>query len=1067
MEQKLRMLLMLCMAVFFSAAAWAQERTITGRVTEASGEGAIGVNVVVKGTTTGTATDFDGNYSLTIGDDAKILVFSGIGYVSQDVEIGNKSTVDVEIAADVKQLDEVVVTALGISREKKALGIAVQEVDGSKLSTVKSANAVSNLSGQIAGVSIKNSPSMGGSSNVVIRGAISLQGDNQPLFVIDGVPISNSNFNNSEVARGGGGVDYGNAAQDINPDDIESVSVLKGASATALYGSRGANGVILITTKKGTKRKGIGVSINSNLTINKINEATMPKYQNQYGAGYGDYWHEEDLDGDGVAETKFVNFGDDASWGPAFDPSLNVVHWDGVSKTGEVLETRPWVASENGPEKFFKTGRVWTHNIALNGGNEDASFRLSFTNRDEKGTMPNSYLLRNNVSFNGSYNFTDKLTAAVSFNYYNQKGRGRQGTGYDWRNSRSFMASAAMWGQTNIDYERLKNYTYEDGSQRTWNRYSATNPTPAYWDNPYWMQYRNYNTDERNRVYGNVMLNYKATDWLTITARGGVDTYTDLREERIAKGSYAISDYTVERRNVSEENYDLYATFNKRFADDKISLTALVGTNLRKNRYSRFGASTVNGLVYDGIYSIENSVTPSVGISDEFTPKNVFGTFANFSVGYNDMIFLESAVRRDVSSAIPGESFTYPSVSTSFIFTELPALQNSSVLSFGKIRASYAEVGNDTDPYKTDLYLFNSPYNGQFTSYNPNELANNNLEPERQLSWEIGTELHFWNRRVSLDAAYYESDNINQIIAGRVSNFSGFRDAVVNAGKISNKGYELTLGVVPVKGDFTWRMDINYAKNVNEVVDLGPSEKFVLDSYYVEIAAVEGQPLGAILATNYVYDDNGNKIVGEDGFYKRTSEKEVVGSAAPDWTGGVRNTFSYKGFTLSALIDASIGGEMFSLTKYWGRGTGVLEETVFTNDLGNPVRNPVTDDATSGGWILDGVKEDGTPNTTRVHMGWNGGMHYNKLPEVSAVEDASWVKLRELSLSYNFPKQIIDKTPFTNISLAVVGSNLAILHRNAEHFDPEATYSTGGVQGLDIGTLPTSRSYGFNVKLGF
>ena len=1075
MKQKLQVFLMMfCMALSLNAFAQS-ERVIKGQVTSTEdGSGLPGVNVIVKGTTTGTATDFDGNFSIKVGAEAKVLLFTGVGLSNQEVEIGNQSVINLKMGEDVEQMDAVVVTALGISREKKSLGTAVQDIDGSQLSTVKSSNVASNLSGKISGISIKNSPSMGGSNNVIIRGAGSLSG-NQPLYVVDGMPMDNSNFNDTEVARGGGGVDYGNAAQDINPDDIASVSVLKGASAAALYGSRGANGVILITTKKGTKRKGVGISLNSNYTFSQINKSTLPKYQNQYGAGYGAYYgpkgdgyfNEKDLDGDGKVEL-LVPYGEDASWGGKFDPNLMVVHWDGISQDGtKFTEKRPWVAGANGPEAFFKTGRVWTNNISLNGGNDNGTFRVSYTNRDEKGTMPNSYLVRNSLSFKANYNFTEKLSSAVSATYFTQKGRGRQGTGYDYANSRSFMASAGMWMQTNVDYARLDNYKYQDGTQRSWNRASTTKQIPAYWDNPYWMQYENFNSDERSRIYGNWSLNYKVADWINVTGRLGVDTYNDNREERIAKGSYGEADYTMIKRAVTESNYDLYATINKDVTEN-VSLNFIGGVNYRTNRYTQLKNSTVNGLIFDKKYFIANSVSPSLETSEKDERSGMLGIYGNLTLGYKDMLYLDITGRSDKSSTLPeaNNQYFYPSVATSFIFSELGPLQNSEVLSFGKIRASYAEVGNDTDPYVTELNYSTSKINGQLTAYLPNTLPNLELKPERQKSWEIGTELHFWKRRISLDASYYVSSNVNQIIDARVSDFSGYLYSKINAGKIENKGYEISLGIKPIDSEFKWDINVNYAKNNNMVVDLGPSNKIILDRYYAEIVAIEGEPMGAILATNFVYDENGNKLVDEKGFYQKSTEREVVGNATPDWTGGIRNTFSYKGLTLTAFVDMSMGGEMFSLTKYWGRGTGVLDETAYINDLGNPVRDAVTTDSKSGGFILDGVKEDGTPNDKRVKMGWNGGIHYNKLPEASAVVDASWVKLRELSLSYAFPKNIIEKTPFTNISLAFVGSNLAILHSNAENFDPEATYSTGTVQGLDIGTLPTARSYGFNLKLG-
>nr|WKN38305.1 SusC/RagA family TonB-linked outer membrane protein [Tunicatimonas sp. TK19036] len=1054
--------------LMLSTAGWAQQRTVSGTVSDVeSGEALPGVNVILKGTTEGTVTDVQGSYQLSVPADGGTLVFSFIGLTSKEVEIGNQSTIDVTMEEDAQQLNEVVVTALGIERDEKALGYAVQEIDGESVSRTKETNVINSLSGKIAGVQVRSSNTLGGSANINIRGTSTIAGNNQPLFVVDGVPIDNSNYNSDDQQRGAGGFDLGNPAADINPQDIESISVLKGGSAAALYGSRALNGVILITTKKGSKRQGIGVSINSAVTLSQVNKNTLPQHQKEYGAGYGSYFEEADLDGDGVME-EIVPTYDDASWGYRFDPNRQVVHWDALDPNAPNYgETRPWVAGEHGIEDFFETGVSWVNNVALTGGTETSSFRLSYTNENSTGVVPNSEIDKNALSFNGSLDLSDKFTARASANYINQDVLGRYGTGYDGSN---VMQSFGQWFQTNVDVARLRNYKNEVGEQRGWNYRNYDDLNLYYFDNPYWVRYENYENDTRDRLFGNVQLEYQLAEGLKVTGRSSVDFYDFIVEERIALGSAVTneSDYTKNVRTFKERNDDLFLTYNKDFGG-RFSLYALVGANRRNTTTEESEISTFRGLVNPGVYSVSNSVSPEIEFEDDYSEKVQRSVYANVNLGYAGIIFLDLTARNDWSSTLPKgkNSYFYPSASASFVFTELAPLQNSSILSFGKLRVNYAEVGNDTDPYNTRKYFEAENSFGSSPIYRePRTLANPDLRSETKRSMEVGTELMFFSRRVGLDITLYKENTFDQIIDIPTSRATGYDFQYINAGNIENKGIELALNATPVEGDFTWNVSFNWAKNQNEVVELTDDlDNYQLGSnFFASINATEGEAFGTIRGTNFVYNDNGERIIGEDGFYLVSENEEVIGNATPNWNAGLFNSFTYKGFTLSGLIDMQQGGDIFSLNTAFGRATGLYEETAGLNDKGNPKRDLVAD---GGGIRFDGVLEDGTPNDIYIEANtWGTAYNYNNLPAALYVFDASYVKLRELSLSYTFPQSLLGDV-IQNLQISAIGRNLAILYSNVTHFDPEVSRSSGNVQGYESGTYPTPRSYGFNVQFNF
>ena len=1053
------------------------QTVVTGKVIDSNGEVIPGANVRVKGIVgVGTITDLDGVYSLEVPADAKSLIFSFTGMQTQEVEISG-NVINITMQDEDQLLGDVVVTALGIKREEKSLGYAVTKLDGKSVNEVKVTNVANNLSGQVPGVNIISSSNLGGSANVVIRGGSSLTRNNQALFVVDGVPVINTSVNGGETTRGAGGYDYGNFASDINPEDIESVSVLKGASATALYGSRGANGVILITTKKGKKTDKIGVSVSSSVTFDKINTNTLPDYQQEYGGGSWGYTFEDNqVNIDGV-DYNIIEYDVDESWGPKFDPTLMVRHWDSwdPNDAANYGQTRPWVAAENGVESFFRTGVLLVNTVALEGGNENGSFRLSYTNQNQDGTMVNSNLTRNNIGFNGTLNLSKKLTTSISAQYSITEAIGRPGTGYDASGALSFMASAGMWMQTNVDYKRLENYISETGEHKTWNRAGYDDPYPTYWDNPYWTKYKNTTEDVRNRLVGSWNINYEITDWLAVMGRISTDQYDLQIESQTAKQSHGTSYFQKKMYIESERNYDLMLNLNKKFGDD-ISLTGTIGAGRRDNKYDYMRYSTEGGLIIDDLYTINNSVSGEISKSEGYERRRTNSIYGTFSLGYKNFAYLDIAGRNDWSSTLPVDnaSFFYPSVSTTLIFSELVDLD---FLSFGKLRANWAQVGSDA-PYSVidNAYANYANYNEVAKYGNRSWLANPNLESELSTSWEIGTELKFLNNRVGIDFSYYQKKSDNQIIAGSVSVGSGYFSQYMNSGSYETKGYELALSIQPIRtNDFTWDMRFNFSQYKSKVLELAPGiSSITLNSWNVAVAVRVDQPMGVLVGTDYVYNENGEKLVNSDGTYQKTENTEILGDVNPDYRAGLTNTFTYKGFRLSALIDAKIGGEFYSNTRRWGNYTGILQETVGNNELGNPKRDPITyvnDDpsqgyaSNTGGVLLEGVTEGGLANTVRLTA--KTAYHEDTHPDKASIIDASYIKLRQLSFGYTLPNSLTNKFKIHDVTVAFIGRNLGFLYKPSKHVDPEATYGAGNVQGLDIGTLPTTRSYGFSINFNF
>jgi TonB-linked SusC/RagA family outer membrane protein len=1050
----------------------AQQKTISGTVTAEDGLPLPGANIIIKGTAEGTQTDFDGNYTISAQPES-VLQFSYVGFLTVEEMVGIRNTIDIVLKQDYTLLEEVVVTALGISREKKSLGYATQEVQGEAVSKVKTQNFLNSLSGRVAGLDVKSSGTLGGSVNAVIRGNSSIQGNNQALFVIDGIPINNDTGNTGQQQAGFGGYDYGNAASDLNPDDIESINVLKGAAASALYGSRAANGVIMVTTKKGSKGRGLGVTINSNFIMGSVDRSTLPKYQKKYGAGYGPFYNGPgnyfglfDVNGDGVEDLTTV-FSEDASYGAAFDPNLLIYQWNSLFPGLDTYQQpTPWVAGANDPNYVWQTAGTYINSISLDGGTDKSAFRLGYTNLYQEGNQPNSELQRNTINFSASHDFSDRLKASATLNFIKNDGKGRYATGYDGNND---IISFRQFWQVNVDLKEQQEAYFTTRENATWNPFSADNTRPIYANNPYWTFYENFQTDTRNRYFGNVALDFKITDWLSVLGRFSFDTYNELREERTNVGSSNIPGYVRRDNNIAEYNYDLIFSVYKDLTE-KINLTATAGFNLRRNEWNNLTASTSDGLLVKDLFALSNSVGP-VTTNEYDATKMVDGLYAQASLGYDSFAYVEGTYRRDRSSTLPVENNTYDywSVSGSMIFSEL---LEADWLSLGKLRANYGIVGNDTDPYNVQsiFFIVTPPFNGGLAT-NPFAAQNPQLKPEEQENWEMGLEMAFWNKRLGFDVTYYDAKNINQITAVPVSTATGYGSALLNAGTIQNKGWEVQLNASPVRlEDFSWDLRLNWARNRNRVVELLEGIDNLVIGFFQQTSlnAAPGEPYGILKGTDFVYHENGQPIIGEDGFYLISeTNNEVIGDINPDWTAGLYNSFTYKNFNLSFLIDMQKGGDLFSLDMMYGSATGLYPYTAADNDLGNPVRDPVTEGSDSGGVILNGVQADGSPNTVRADVtsfvnpwGFFG-------PEKQHVYDAGFIKLREASLSYSLGLDILSKLNLTGARISLIGRNLWIIDKNVPFADPEAGISAGNIQGFQVGAYPSIREIGLNVEVKF
>jgi TonB-linked SusC/RagA family outer membrane protein len=1049
MKQKL---LFVFLTVFFAGTVYGQTRQVIGRVTSAADNQPIpSVTVLVKGTQTGTTTGSDGRFILSVSGQTGALEFSSIGFRKLEVSLTSSSTYDVVMEVDVLNIDEVVVTALGISREKKTLGYAVQDVNAALLTEARDNNITNSLSGKIAGVQVTSGGStVGSSSRIVIRGNKSFAG-NEPLFVIDGTPI----FNNTTNLDGGGGIDWGNTASDIDPNNIESMTVLKGANAAALYGSRATNGVIIITTKNGKDSRKLGVDFSTSMSMDKV--AYLPKFQNQYGGGWNgeEYiWKRDypDMSYQDYSKTYSYNWVDGGgagvndswpiNWGPRLDAGLNLDQWS----TGP---NSPWISRPNNYSDFFQTGLNSENSLAISANGDKSTGRLSFTNMDTKGII--DFTDQSQQTLNGSFTLkpTDRLTAVTNLTYLKKQSTNLPNNGY------SGIGVDYAWTQRDYDIEFAKTQFKDKGN----NGYIFPDG-----DNPYY-NLRNLTGFNRDRLFGNTSIDYKITDWLSAMARVGVDFYNEYRKDITQSGTQGnISrkrggQFNQNQFYFNETNADLMLRFDKTFGDFRID--GLAGANNRTVK-SQSMYMAASDLTVPDLYTIANvKGNPSVSMNTNM--KEVNSVFFSANGSYKNFLFLGVTGRNDWSSTLPADnrSYFYPSVSMGLDATEAFKLK-SEILSYAKLRGSWAKVGGDAGAYQLTNTYGVSSFNS-ISMFSPGSTyPPANLKPQITTSFEFGGDFRFLNNRITLDVTYYDQTTVNQILSVATSITTGYSSMRLNAGEIENSGVELMLTGRPIErpSGLTWDISVNWAKNKSMVNELyGDLESYRISNGFggATTVGIPGQPWGVIWGLPYVRNDAGKIVVGADGIPLTTNVGANLGNVTPDWTGGIRNAFKYKGLYFSFLIDMRKGGDFFSCSAWHAYPTGSYEVTTLNN-----VRET--------GMIVDGVKEDGSVNDIRVAAQdfYGGSWMWNNLEY--SVLDGTYIKLREAVLGYDIN---VNKIPWIQkLNISVYGRNLAILYRDKSTaelgIDPEVGMGGGdsGV-GFENFQIPTTRSFGVKLRLSF
>lgn len=1023
------------LALFQITSIFAQQQTITGTVTAASDNTPLpGVNVIVKGTNTGTVTDFDGNYSIQ-AESNSILEFSSLGLEKQERAIGTQRVINVSLKEDMQSLDEVVVTSFGIEQKKKALGYAVQEIEADEIAKTKQQNVVSALQGQVAGVQITNSGGAPGqSARIIIRGVNSLDpnADNQPLFVIDGVPVDNSTTESGDdnTPRG-----LSNRAADINPNDIESLNVLKGAAATALYGVRAANGAVIITTKKG-KAGRVTVNINSSVGFENINR--YPKFQKVYGQGFS-----------GV-------YNPDSFW-PTWGPSMTDINK--IDPDARFYDT--W-------RDVMRTGAQYDNSVSVSGGSEKATFYGSISRLEQDGVIPFSNWGRTSGKLSGEVIFSEKFRFSGNASY--------TVSGGDRVPHDRFMERLVYWSP-NHD---VRDYINEDGTMRTYG--STTNPL-------YDARFSTFE-DEVNRTIGNVRFVYSPFEWLDFNYLLGVDYYSDKRTE-IAPGPLGIdgevplrsnedSFMTETRINSRDLNSNFFITLKKDFST-KFNGTLRVGNDVFERNYERVDAK---GEIFVIPQFYDLSYTSIQKNSQDKRKRRLVGVYGDLLLNYDEMLFVNLTARNDWTSTLPigNNSFFYPSANLGFVFTE--AFEAPEFFTFGKVRASWAQVGKDTDPYQigqkyasTDTY----PLAGKVGFTRLSELGDIGLKPEKTTSIEFGTDLRFFSNRLGIDVTYYKSNSKDQIIPVPVSNTTGFSTFVTNAGEIENRGFEFIITGSPIRSEnFSWDITLNASYNKNEIKSIREGiDEIVLGSQNgyagstTTIKLLEGEAYGNLFGSSYerfgADPDNLHLnqdlplIIGADGFPVRNGDQFILGNSTPSWIGGIKNDFRYKGFDFSFLIDFRAGVEQYNQFQNFFSAFGISEYTLNRNET----------------IVFDGVLADGTPNEQQVFLGqgegpdgidYGAGFYRNTYRTVSEnfVKNASFIKLRNISLGYSFSNTVLDKLPFSSARVSVAANNI-ILWTPWDGFDPESFSAGAGGNAVGFTGLgyPGVQSYFLTVNLGF
>ena len=1043
------------------AIAAAQGTNISGQVTGTAGAPVAGASVSIPTLRVGGFTDDQGRYTFTVPEAASgttvTVTARRLGYQPSSAQVtlsGAPVVQNFSLSAAATQLQGVVVTALGRTMEKSRLGTAQQQVTATELNATRAQNVVQQIQGKVSGVQITAPGTQGGSTNIIIRGQNSITGNNQPLFIVDGVAVSNASRGGAPFVGSNTNFDYGNALSDLNPDDIESLSVLKGPNAAAIYGSRAANGVVLITTRKGGNTGGrMRTDINTNLTFES--PAILPDFQDLYGQGSGGAFSWVDGNYGGI------NDGVDESWGPRLDGRL-ICQFDSPGAGTDNCTPTPWVAHPDNVKDFFRTGVTASTTVGVSGGTERLSGRLSMGADNVTGIFPNNLFQRRTASLNGTFRASSRLSADGSVQYIHNSGRNRPGVGYSGRNP---LQSMFNWYGRQVNTESLKQFalggpTNGGPSNREYNwNYS-------YHNNPFWVMEENPQLDDRDRLIGSVALNYQIADGVTAALRTGSDIYRLGIQQLYAEGAqefinqgYAggfrfVNDY----RN--DNNTDLTFSGTRRLAS-WLDLNAVAGGNIRRE-YFNGNSQQTTGLVVPKVYNPSNAaVAPS--IDQQVVRRQVQGIYGSAMFTINDWWTLEGTARNDWSSTLPSgaNSYFYPSISTSVIVTDaIPGLRGS-ILSLLKLRAAAARVGADAPVYSlVPVFLGEAQRFGTQPQYRlDTRLANADLKPEITRSDEIGAELSLFEDRVILDASAYNKSTRNQIFDVEISGASGFDRKWVNAGEISNKGIEalLTLNVLQSLTGLGWSSTFNFARNRSKVVDLAPDvETIVLGTGGfgdVIVEARKGEPYGAIRGYKPRLDANGNQLTS-NGFPLRETTLSVIGNIQPKWTGGWANQFSLGNLSLNTLLDVRRGGNLYSVTNLFGEYAGVLESSLKGRE----------DDWNSPGILVEGIDlATGQPNTTRVT---SERYHHSLFRHTTRFTyDAGYVKLREVRLSYNLPETWANRIMGAReASFALTGRNLK-MWTNVPNIDPEFAYSSRNDQGIEVNMSPNPRSIGFNLRI--
>lgn len=1059
----------------------AQVTTVRGIVTtEEDGEPVIGASVIVKGTSLGTVTDVNGRFELSgLSPSATRLLISYISLMAKEVAIAPQ--VSVTLKSDTHLLDEVVVTALGISREKKALGYTAQEVKQDALVQGKDNNLLNSLSGKIAGVRITNTQGDVGSSRIVIRGETSIAGENQPLFIVDGIPVDNSQLNARSSGR-----DFKNAIADLNPEDIKTLTVLKGPNAAALYGARAAHGAIVITTKGGDKRqKGIGITLHSSTQVSFV--ATLPEFQNLFGQGAGGRFSYVDGKGAGV------NDGVDESWGPRLDIGLLIPQFDSPLDADGNRVATPWVSHPNNVRDYFRMGISTNNGISIARGDDKYQFRVGYNYEKQVSIVPDAGTNKTNISLNTDYHLAKWIVVGATANYIVYTAPSLPGSatpsGSNVRSNSPMLQF--LWFGRQVDTNSLKaDYT------RNWNS--------SYYDNPFWSASYNTQSQERHRLIGDLHAEFRLTDGLHVRFRTSTDWYNDRRKSKVKWGSAGAGSpygsYAEDAYTVKENNTEVLATYIKQL-NKNWGIDALLGFNVRNKQYENNYQAAPRLAVAD-LYTLTNSRDPLTS-SNDFYRLRQYGLYGSIQLDYRRWAFLNITGRNDWSSTLPvdNNSYFYPSVTASVLLSEAFGWRSKAV-NYLKIRGGWSQVGADANPYQlATVFTSETAFNGNPLQSSSTIGMNSNLKPENTSSIEAGFEAAFWDNRLCLDFTYYKTDSRNQILKLATTAASGYTSQVRNAGHIRNRGYEIQLGAVPIQTSkgFRWNLDLNYGANSSKVVKLddeGLITSYQLYSSGIQILASVGEAYGTLFGTSYVRDANGNVVVDANGLPKISTTNKTLGKFTPDWTGGISNTFSYRSLSLSFLIDASVGGSIFSNTNKTGKYTGVLANTLsgrdaehgglwyYTDAMGNNVRlseSPSYSVSSDGlyyaqvngqstrvyqdGIMVEGVTESGSKNEEVV----SAEKYYHRIYSIAEanVYDASYVKLREVALSYRLPRLWTQKLHLQEASVTLTGRNLWTIYKSVPNIDPESALTTGNAQGVEAYSLPTTRSFGVNLSVKF